>query len=48
MSDKAKELPGGIWTRIKEDKRGTRHVDVYDEDPSDSHKESIHISIKDD
>lgn len=48
MSEKAKELPGGTWVKIKEDKRGTRHVDFYDEDPSNSHKESIHISIKDD
>lgn len=30
MSDEAKQTPGGTWVRIKEDKRGTTHIDVYD------------------
>lgn len=48
MSDEAKQTPGGTWVRIKEDKRGTTHIDVYDKNPKEEHGESVHIRIRDD
>lgn len=48
MSEDAKKTAGGTWIRVDTDKRGGRHVDIYDKNPRGSHDDSIHITIKSD
>lgn len=44
----SKEMPGGTWVNINENKKGTTTINVYDKDPKEKHNESIHISINED
>ena len=44
----SKKTPGGTWVNINENKKGTTNINVYDQDPKGKHKESIHISIRED
>ena len=42
-----KETKGGTYIDSHEDKNGKNHIDIYDNDPKEDHKESIHITIDD-
>jgi len=43
MSKKPYENKKGVNIRVTEDKRGITHIDIYDRDPSEKEKETIHI-----
>ena len=45
MSKKPYENKKGVNIRVDTDKRGTQHVDIYDRDPSEKEKETIHIKL---
>lgn len=48
MGEDAKKTNGGVWIKVSDDKRGSKHVDVYSDNPRGPHDDSIHITIKSD